>query len=718
MIRLTLPALLAVWLSMPLAAYEVFVSPSGNDSWSGKLEQPNADKKDGPVATLSAARDLVRAFKRKNKNEDEPIFITLRAGTYRLTETVQFGQADSGTEKIPLIIRAYQGEQPIITGGIEVTGFKTISPNIHSAALPDSIIDLTQVRLVLSQGRRLPMARWPNFDAAQPIAGGWAYVDGQRPNKPSDKVAGETEANRSQFKMKSSDKRRWQTPTDGEVFIFTRFNYWNDVVPITAVNSTTGQVDLKQPCSYAVRPGDRYFVQGMREELDAPGEWYLDRNSRQLLIYSSSDPAKIRVEVSSVPILIGMRNDASYIRLDGLTFQCAAGTAINLVGAQHCQITDCTIEHSGDITGHGIALHEGEHNQVINCEINDIGGSGVTTSGGDYKTLKRADHLVQNNHIHHTGVINTHSGGIWLSGVGNSALNNDIHDCPRMGVMMSFGGNNQLNTVEYNHIYNVNLHTQDTGAIYASGRDWTSGRGTRIRYNFIQDSLGFGWDGKQWASPYYAWGIYLDDACSSCEVVGNIVARCPRGGLMVHGGRNNRIENNIFVDGGLQQIELRGWDTKNSYWQSQLSTKDQRYQEVKDNAAWKEIPGMVPPRESASADGKVMVDNIIQRNIISYKGRDILYMDVVNLPIDRVTCDNNLIYSRGQPPAVLRDDKVMVTWKSWQAAGLDKRSRQGDPKFKDASKDDYRLNEDSPALRMGFEPIPVEKIGRQRREKN
>ncbi len=132
-------------------------------------------------------------------------------------------------------------------------------------------------------------------------------MDGQRTKHSSDKIPGETEANRSLLKMKQSDLKRWQESTDGEVFIFTRVNFWNDVVPIKAITFETGQVELNGKCSYVVRPGDRYFIQGMREELDAPGEWYLDRKTRQLMIYSTADPATMVVEVAVAPILIGTR---------------------------------------------------------------------------------------------------------------------------------------------------------------------------------------------------------------------------------------------------------------------------------------------------------------------------------------------------------------------------------------------------------------------------
>ncbi len=40
-----------------------YVSPSGNDQWSGRRATPTADRTDGPLATLSAARDAVRRLR-------------------------------------------------------------------------------------------------------------------------------------------------------------------------------------------------------------------------------------------------------------------------------------------------------------------------------------------------------------------------------------------------------------------------------------------------------------------------------------------------------------------------------------------------------------------------------------------------------------------------------------------------------------------------------
>ncbi len=42
-----------------------YISPNGNDAWSGLLPEPNADGTDGPFATVAAARQAVRAVPRE-----------------------------------------------------------------------------------------------------------------------------------------------------------------------------------------------------------------------------------------------------------------------------------------------------------------------------------------------------------------------------------------------------------------------------------------------------------------------------------------------------------------------------------------------------------------------------------------------------------------------------------------------------------------------------
>jgi len=50
-------------------------------------------------------------------------------------------------------------------------------------------------------------------------------------------------------------------------------------------------------------------------------------------------------------------------------------------------------------------------------------------------------------------------------------------------------------------------------------------------------------------------------------------------------------------------------------------------------------------------------------------------------------------------------------WEAWQQAGGDVHSIVADPMFVDAEHGDFRLKPQSPALKQGFQPIPLDKIG-------
>ena len=95
---------------------DLFVAAVGNDAWTGTLPEPNGEKSDGPFATVSRARDAVRALKAKGPLT-KPVIVMVREGTYYLKETLVFGPEDSGTKDCPVSYVAYPGETPVVSGG-------------------------------------------------------------------------------------------------------------------------------------------------------------------------------------------------------------------------------------------------------------------------------------------------------------------------------------------------------------------------------------------------------------------------------------------------------------------------------------------------------------------------------------------------------------------------------------------------------------------------
>ena len=401
------------------------------------------------------------------------------------------------------------------------------------------------------------------------------------------------------------------------------------------------RLTLAGNASYAIRPGDRYFVRNLLEELDSPGEWYLDRQTWTLYFWPPAEIAGGPVHVPTLKTILSI-NAASNVTFLGFTIECADGTAVSLRDSTDCRIARCTIRNVGGYCSSGISavsVTGGRNNGVIGNDIYEVGSHAVSLAGGDRKTLTPGGHYAENNYIHHTGVFYKQGVGVALRGVGNRASHNLIHDCPRFGVL--HGGNDQV--IEYNHIRHVDLETADTGATYSGGRDWLTPRGTVIRYNYLHDIFGYGKEHGEWVSPHYAWGIYLDDNSAEVHVLGNIVVGALRGLLHFHCGRDNLVENNIFVDGKLQQIEMNGWRDY-SHFIDQMAPAYEEYIKL---PAWKKYKGL--QEGGHPKDAVPMANNRLFRNIIYYHDAEARLYKHGRLPLDHFQCDYNLIWHFGLP---------------------------------------------------------------------
>ncbi|MEX0669818.1 MAG: alpha/beta hydrolase-fold protein [Pirellulales bacterium] len=723
-----------------LPAAEWHVSHRGDDAWSGTLAEPDAGRTDGPFATLERARDAIRKLRKIGLAE--PVTVFIHGGDYPLERTFQLTKEDSGTAEAPVVWRAHGSEKPVLIGGKAVTSWQPASDDARTAGkllradLATQGLASANFSQLIFGSRRQHLARWPNFDPENPYGGGWATVDGKVVSMYAD-IQGE---DKHTLVYKPEDARTWARPTDGEVFVFPRYNWWNNIVRIKELDPATRRITLVADCSYSVRPGDRYFVRGLREELDAPGEWFHDRETNTLFFLPPEPLGGRPVYVPTLSTILSIGPDTSHVTIRGLTFECCEGTAVSVGNARHCRVAGCTVRNVGNYNGAGISVG-GSDNTVTGCDVSHTGSSGIEISGGDRKTLTPARNRAENNYIHHTGVFYKQGVGISLAGVGNRLAHNLIHDCPRMGIM--FSGNNL--EIELNHIRHVNLETEDTGAVYTGGRDWISSRGSVIRWNYFHDILGFGREGEKWVSPHFAWGVYLDDNAGGVDVIGNIVARCSRAGLHLHNGRDNHIENNIFVDCGPQQIEYSGWTAAHTFWKKHFDTMVKGYESVASEPAWQAMRNMkTHPKDAVLQDDLIMSGNEFLRNIVDYRDPKAKLFAFRNLPLDHYQSNDNVVWHHGLPlrmgqmttgkkvaaipipnisfktgtsggPPVdgVSPEKVEIPdeWTAWQALGFDSRSVVADPLFVDRDHDDYRLRPGSPALKLGFALIPVEKIG-------
>jgi hypothetical protein len=658
----------------------LYVSTAGNDAWSGKLAAPDAGKTDGPFRTLERARDELRTLKKAGKLAGGAT-VWVRGGEYYLTETFALSAADSGAAEGPIVYRAYRDEKPILVGGAQVTGFAPHQGKTMKADLKALGLGGLDFKRLFCDGKRQLLARYPNFDAGNPYAGGFLYAAGTKES-----------ASKAALVAPPEGIRNWRDPSQGEVWVFPGTNYWNNIVPIRSVDPATRTVSLAKETSYAVNPGDRYFYQGFLEELDAPGEWYLDRATSTLYFWPPTDLAKARVSVPRVKTIVSIAKGATeadgpqHLTIQGFTIEGCDGTAVAMSNARRCSVVGCVIRNAGS----GVSLSACKECLAYGNDVYATGGSGVTAYSGNRNPTSPDANRLENNYIHHTGYFSKMSSAVATEGVGNVISHNLIHDCPRIAI--AYNGNDHV--IEYNHLRHMNLETQDSGATYCLGRDWTN-RGHLVRYNYVHDTLGYGrHGGTEWHSPFFTFSIYLDDWSSGQHVYGNIVARSFLAGIDNHSGRDNVVENNILYDCYREQFRYQAWPTSHTMLPDMLK-------KVLDWPFKDRYPGLARHKDAVE-DSKQSYDTF-QRNILSYGRPGATLYAVSGLDYATTTHDYNLIWRRGEEPD--------ASFAKMRENGLDLHSVVADPKLRDPDNGDFTLAPDSPALKLGFEPIPFEKIG-------
>ena len=643
-------------------AAEVFVSPDGDDANDGSAQRP--------VATLQRARDLVRRI-----DTDGPIAVNVLPGEYVVTGPLQLTTEDSGRPDAPVVYRATEPGRAEFYGGTRIGGFGPVTDPEVLARLPEEgrgevlqcdlrargIDHFGELAVrgfgqppspptleLFVNGEPMTLARWPNS----------GFVGIAELLEPGNKNEGKP----SVFKYLDDRHQRWTEAEEPWLFGYFRYLWADATIKVSRIDPEARTVTCDEAYNYGgpgmhTGQGIQYYAFNLLEEIDEPGEWYLDRETGILYLYPPADPATATVEIGLLSTPMVTMDNVTDVRFEGLVFDLSRYHGLILTDCSRCLIAGCTVSR---MAGNGITISGGEGNGLLGCDIHTIGRRASEVIGGDRATLTPGRHFVENCRIHDFGRIDrTYTPAIQLEGAGNRVAHNLMYNCPSS--VMRIEGNDHI--IEYNEVHNAVRESDDQGAMELFANP--TYRGVVFRYNRFTNcgKAGVG------AAVHGQAAIRFDDAISGMLVYGNVFIRSANGhfgAVQMNSGRDNVMDNNLFID--CKQGISGGWHPGNSVWRAiaegrpspEYYTTDLYLQRYPLIATMMDEPGI----------------NHIWRNVF-YRCGAVATGNHANLDLMQ-----NGVFD------------------------------EADPGFADAAGGDYTLRPDASLFsRVGFRPLPLEQIG-------
>lgn len=707
---------------------EFYVANTGDDM--------NPGTKDRPVATLAAARDLIRAMPAK----DKPVTVWIAAGNYELAEPFVLNEADSGTAECPITWRAMAGAKVHLMGGRQLSNDlfskltndaikRRLSPeaaksvyvaDLKAAGITDfgkhtqygHALSVTESPLDLYfNGQAMTLARYPNT--------GFILI-GKVIDKGSVPRYGDYSERGGCFEYTDDRHARWTGQAD--VWLQGTFGngYADDKILVESIDPATKRVKLAMPHMYGINSGRSYLhyvALNILDEIDEPGEWYLDRTTGKLYFWppSAMDTAQIRVSMLEEPIVC--LEGVSYVVLRDVIVEIGRGVGIYMERGDHNRVAGCTVRNvgtSGIFMGQGAKqtvpyiTHDdydgvpqsrhvgnlqgqiyryttwdrkaGTNHRIQSCDVYDTGCGGIVLSGGSKKNLTAGNNVVENCKVHDYNRRNKFLwSGVNIDGCGNRIAHCEIYNSNFQAIYAH--GNDHI--YEYNNIHHVTQNADDVSPWYL-GRD-PSDRGNVIRYNYFHH---IGNPGKM------NMGIYCDDSTTDVHVYGNVFYKMNtnKGVLYSNGGWDLVMENNIVV-------EPHGYT---------VSLSPQYYTWAK-----KHVQAMFGP--AGLFERRLLKDLDITKppyserypGLVNYMEPIVAGKEWEGMRSRRNVLRNNVIVKGKNPPVSLGGKE----YAQFDAVG--NFQTEADPGFVDMAHENFNLKPDSQVFQEipDFKPVPFDRMG-------
>ncbi len=680
----------------------LFVAVDGNDSNSGTISSP--------FKTPEAARDKIRELKKSGDLSKTKINVNFRGGQYSV-DTFNLWEEDSGWEGNPITYRAWKDEEATFIGGtsIKSDAWSLVEDNEILERLPEEArgkvyeTDLTKLGFTLEQlgimgypggysgsdmyqsntpvipmgvqlyddGEPLTIARYPNEGYIQIktiIKNCVDWIWEKSEPRPAD-------MDPSGFIIQYDDGRadRWTQAEDPRMYGFWGRGFADGTVDIINIDTKrktleSGQATAFAPVIYDGASG-RYYVFNLLEEIDIPGEYYMNPETGVMYYYPKDDLKNSTTYISVYTNSLMNIKDAKYITVEGLIFEASRGMGIQADNCDNLCFNYCTIRNTGDLAA---LITNSMNSGYINCLVyNTNGGLKIVDDDNLRKNFTHSNNYFKNNEIHDFSLYKKLCNpAIWFYGCGIYVGHNKIYNGPHMGIWMIDATDC---IVEYNDIFNILLDVDDAGAIY-SGQNLTH-VGNEWRYNYIHDCG---------STMPHLHALYMDDGDNQTRIFGNVIKNMGEYATsVIFKGRDTKVQNNISINLGeasIRAIQMtEGWFRPAHY-----EKLDKFIADPETGHLWLEkYPELAEYRKG---NEHIPTDNIVKNNV-SIDGPGIMLPDVflVNGEIeeDLIVTSKEISYEITDDGKITIDqEKIKAQIPEWEIIDTSKFGIRDDWKYR------------------------------------
>lgn len=650
-----------------VSGQKIYLLPGGNDRNAGTIDQP--------LATLTAARDRAREY-RKTSQGNLPVEIIMLEGEYLMLQPLELDHRDAGTVLSPTVFRADDNAEVILRGGVEISGFEKVNNNLWRAFIPQVAFYDSYFEQLYVNGRRAARAQTPNE--------GFYFV-----RKVTETVLEKGEGRAPEFavqkiELDSADAECFKSfsAEDYQDAIVTFYHKWDNT------RKRVSHFNRRESAIYTVGSGmkpwnsldnkTRYKVENYKAAMDSPGEWFLERSGFLYYIPLPGETIEnIEVHAPIIKEFLVIKGESpdrqvSNIKFENISFRVAGyrtpdtgnepaqaaapvDAVITLDHAKDISFINCEVAHTGT---YAFWFRRGCSNCTVNnCYMHDLGAGGVKIG----ETILREDPseitnniLIDNNIITDAGhVFPCAVGVIIFHGSDNTVTHNEISNLRYSGISVGWiwgytHSPSKRNIIKYNHIHHLGWgELCDMGGVYTLG----ASEGTLVSNNLIHHVYSF---------DYGGWGLYTDEGSYGITMEKNLVYACKNSGFHQHYGKENIIRNNIFAFNIRSQLQA-------------TRIEDHRSISFTNNIIYFDR-------------GTLLSSNWHKFNLLSD----------YNCYWDTRTKDVRF---------------AGLTFKDWKAEGKDQHSVITDPLFIDPSGFDFRFRKMSVARRIKFTPFDYTQAG-------